>query len=69
MLPESGKNRTKGDALALSGTLLSTFSGPAIDVAIKGQHTANHLQACLAWRGLGLDIITNFDDPVEPENN
>lgn len=38
------------DANLLTRTLLGTFSGRNIDVAIKRQNTARHMRACFAWR-------------------
>jgi hypothetical protein len=40
------------DAMLLSTNLLDTFDSSAIDVAIKRQNTARHLEECLKWRGI-----------------
>lgn len=39
------------DAHLLTKTLLGTFSGSRVDVAVKRQNTLRHIQACYAWRG------------------
>jgi hypothetical protein len=38
------------DAGVLARSLLSTFSGTNVDVAIKRQNTGKHMRACYAWR-------------------
>ena len=42
--------RDEADANALSKSLLGTFYGSSIDVAVKRQNTKRHLRACYAWR-------------------
>lgn len=43
--------RDNADANNLSLTLLSTFVGSSIDVAMKRQNTIRHLRECYTWRG------------------
>ena len=42
------------DAKMLVRTLLGTFSGSNLDVAVKLQNTVRHLRACYAWRKFAL---------------
>jgi hypothetical protein len=44
------QSHSKADANWLAGTLLATFTGSIMGVAVKRQNTANHLDACIAWR-------------------
>jgi len=47
----------EADAIVLTRTLLGTFSGSGMDIAIKRQNTARHMRDCYAWR--------NFNFPAE----
>ena len=38
------------DAEVISATLLATFKGASVDVAVKRQNTAHHLRSCFHWR-------------------
>jgi len=42
---------SEAEASWLAGTLLATFSGSSMGVAVKRQNTTNHLRACFEWRG------------------
>lgn len=49
------------DAHVLARNLLTIFSDPRIDVAIKRQHTSRHLCECYKWRHFALPPeLTNF---------
>jgi len=48
--------RSVADANWLAGTLLSTFSGSRMDVAVKRQNTKSHLRACYEWRNFGFPV-------------
>jgi hypothetical protein len=42
--------RGEDDAGVLARSLLSTFVGATVDVAVKRQNTSKHIRACYAWR-------------------
>jgi hypothetical protein len=42
--------RDQADADLLTRSLLATFSGNHMDIAVKRQNTARHMRACYSWR-------------------
>lgn len=52
--------QNEADANALTRSLLGTFSGPSMDVAVKRQNTTRHMRACFAWRNFSFpeDLCT-----------
>ena len=55
--------RDQDDARALVGSILATFKGPNVDVAVKRQNTVEHLRSCYQWRGWP------FPEGVDPFND